>query len=443
MAHFFNRNSLIVIDDLERHSATLSIRDILGVLTQLKEERGCQIIIVMNEDALKKDTDVPYFETKEKVIDRELSFEPTVDDAIAIGLLDCRGKNAQAAECCRKLEIANIRTIQKIDVTLRQLRDVLANAKVTAPEIFDHQLQSTATLAVWAYWERIIDIDELEKLGIGDTASVQIDSGTKLPDKLQDMYRRLRDYGYEYSDETDKMIIRFARTGAIDPSEMRQRVQENDAAVEKRKRGEAIRHAWDFYTKTLSPNQDEVVEALYEAHIAGIEDVSIGSLSQAVSLIRELGHPETADDLIERFLNRTSPIDRYESYPFRETVSDEKFVERWERRDKEIVDVRDIDTTIQSFYTDKTNPIEDIKRLSQFTADDFYTWFLSTKHQSVLDIAKALAHIQYYLPTLEAEIKRVQTEARAALFRISCESRINQLRLRSLIPKKEQSQASL
>jgi Cdc6-like AAA superfamily ATPase len=52
-AAFFNRNSLIVIDDLERHSPTLSVSDIMGILTQLKEERNCQIIIVMNEDALR------------------------------------------------------------------------------------------------------------------------------------------------------------------------------------------------------------------------------------------------------------------------------------------------------------------------------------------------------------------------------------------------------
>ena len=116
MAHFFNRDSLIVIDDLERHSATLPVRDILGAITQLSEERGCQIIIVMNEDALKKGGgDALYFETKEKVIDRELTFEPTVDEAVAIGLSDYQGKNQFAAEQCRELKIANIRTIQKID----------------------------------------------------------------------------------------------------------------------------------------------------------------------------------------------------------------------------------------------------------------------------------------------------------------------------------------
>jgi Cdc6-like AAA superfamily ATPase len=126
-AHWFTRNTLIVIDDLERHSNGLSIRDILGIFTNLKEERGCQVIIVMNEDALKKDDgDKPYFETKEKAIDREILFQPTVEDAISIGLKD-KEKNQATAVSCLKLQIDNIRTILKIDSTLTQLRPLLKN----------------------------------------------------------------------------------------------------------------------------------------------------------------------------------------------------------------------------------------------------------------------------------------------------------------------------
>jgi hypothetical protein len=41
-AHWLTRNTLIIIDDLERHSNSLSIRDILGILTDLKEERAAR-----------------------------------------------------------------------------------------------------------------------------------------------------------------------------------------------------------------------------------------------------------------------------------------------------------------------------------------------------------------------------------------------------------------
>ena len=94
----------------------------------------------------------------------------------------------------------------------------------------------------------------------------------------------------------------------------------------------------------------------------------------------------------------------------------------------------DIDSTIQSFYTEKGSTIDDIKRLSQFSAEDFYRWFTTTENQSVLNIAKAVAHIRYRLESLSDETNKIETAAKDALKRISAKSKINQIRLRSLFP---------
>ena len=40
-------------------------------------------------------------------------------------------------------------------------------------------------------------------------------------DKQKDLFQRVRDYGYAFSDDTDKLLIRFIRTGAIDKEELR------------------------------------------------------------------------------------------------------------------------------------------------------------------------------------------------------------------------------
>jgi hypothetical protein len=150
--------------------------------------------------------------------------------------------------------------------------------------------------------------------------------------------------------------------------------------------------------------------------------------------MRQLGHEAEADDLTEKFLNRSTPVGTYSDYPFAEMVIDEKFRERWkEQSEKEAVDERDIETTIRSFYSEKSSTIDDIKRLSDFSADQYYDWFKSTDHTSVLSIAEALARIQYRLPTLVEETNRVEARVRLALERIAGEDRINNVRLRSLI----------
>ena len=176
------------------------------------------------------------------------------------------------------------------------------------------------------------------------------------------------------------------------------------------------------------------MKALHEAHIAAIEDVSTGSVSQVVWVMRQLGHEAEADDLTKKFLNRSTPVGTSSDYPFAEMVIDEKFRERWkEQSEKEAVDERDIETTIRSFYSEKSSTIDDIKRLSDFSADEYYDWFKSTDHTSVLSIAKALARIEYRLPTLVEETNPVEARVRLALERIAGEDRVNNVRLRSLI----------
>ena len=365
------------------------------MLTQLKEEKGCQIIIVVNEDVLQKDgRDAAYFETKEKVIDRELLFQPTIEDAIRIGLRDLE-TNKTAVECCRKLSISNIRTIQKIDATLRQLRDVVAAVNVKVPETFELQLQTTAVLATWSYWERVIDIDDLDKMELGDsTIALMEESRAGFSDQQKDLYRRTREYGYAYSDNTDRMIIRFIKTGSIDSEEVVLRLRENDAALEKRWLDGQMEHAWAVYRGTLKPNPEEVVTALYELHIAGIEVVQTASLGQAVWVLRELGENEKADDLVEKFFARKSPLDSYSSYPFKEMLQDQRFVKRWkDTTGHERLDDRDIDTVIRSYYGENRSTVDDIRRLSHFTSDEFYDWFQNTGHESVLGVADALARI--------------------------------------------------
>jgi len=153
-----------------------------------------------------------------------------------------------------------------------------------------------------------------------------------------------------------------------------------------------------------------------------------------------LGHEDKADDLTDRFFKRSAPVG---SYPFHEMIADVKFVERWKAEtEKEVPDERDLETTITSFYSEKTNFMDDIKRLAQFTADDFYEWFRSTDDPRVFTVVKALSRIEHRLPLLIAETEKVEADVMAALCRIAGESKINEIRLRSLFPAQQQASAA-
>src|SRR5205823_14080094 len=45
-------DSIICLDDLERRSARLEIKEILGLAAVLKEQKNCKVILIVNEDVL-------------------------------------------------------------------------------------------------------------------------------------------------------------------------------------------------------------------------------------------------------------------------------------------------------------------------------------------------------------------------------------------------------
>ena len=86
--------------------------------------------------------------------------------------------------------------------------------------------------------------------------------------------------------------------------------------------------------------------------------------------------------------------------------------------------------------------MEDVKRLSQFTTDDFYEWFRSTDNPRVFAAAKALSRIEHRLPLVIAETEKVEADVMTALRRIAGESKINQIRLRSVFPAQQSASAA-
>lgn len=77
---------VVCIDDLERKEAGLSLSALLGFIAGLRDERNCKVVLLYNDDEVAKDQGLAstLAEYREKVIDRELTFKPTVRDSYSV-----------------------------------------------------------------------------------------------------------------------------------------------------------------------------------------------------------------------------------------------------------------------------------------------------------------------------------------------------------------------
>lgn len=116
------RNAVICIDDLERKGNGLSIADIFGLASFLKEERSCRIILIANDRKLDAEgaTDARVY--MEKVVDEHVHFAPSPEEACAIAL----GKNPDRSRSLLRqhlleLGVSNIRVVSRLSQLVAEL----------------------------------------------------------------------------------------------------------------------------------------------------------------------------------------------------------------------------------------------------------------------------------------------------------------------------------
>jgi hypothetical protein len=74
----------ICFDDLERKSSTLSLNDFFGYLSHLSNEYKLTIVIIYNENYIKDNEKKIYEETKEKLINKYIAFNPNIEELFSI-----------------------------------------------------------------------------------------------------------------------------------------------------------------------------------------------------------------------------------------------------------------------------------------------------------------------------------------------------------------------
>ena len=119
------KDAIICFDDFERMSNKLDIKDVMGLANQLKLEKKCQIILILDEAKTEGENQKKFAEYKEKLIDEEIkinSAEPLIRDKakeIDESLVDLMVKFAD------ELNIHNFRFFQKVIKLYRRFLEQL------------------------------------------------------------------------------------------------------------------------------------------------------------------------------------------------------------------------------------------------------------------------------------------------------------------------------
>ena len=437
IAPFFIQNTIICLDDFERlNPQCVKPDELMGFISELKEEKGCKVILIFNEDELNaKDI---YKKYREKVVDIELLYAPTADEAAEIALptdLLCRDA---VKKCAVLLGIKNIRILRKI-VTLSKM--IYQEVGTLHSNVMEQAIM-TLVLFAWCHYDTSEKKPTLEfVIGWNRWGWSLDDKKSKEQNPKHAAWANiLQGYGLYSIDEFDLAIRKVIERGYLEETGFSEEAIKLDAQIRANELEQSFSAAWNLFHNTFADNQTELVQAMAESFKKSVNHISPLNLNGTTMLLRQLGQEDIADELIDIYIaarSNQNEIFNLAEHPFAGEIRDPAIIERFNKQHAQSKTALSLIDTIKYIAEKNAWSKEHIHVLKQATVDDFYNLFKQEHGDKLGSIVKSCLQFGEW-----EDHKTIGQTAHTALVRIGKENPLNAIRVRRYGITIEQSAAA-
>lgn len=415
---------LICIDDLERKGGNLDLKDVLGLVSLLKEKKKCKIVLMLNDKT--QDTK-DYEQYKEKIVDIELEFSPTPMESALVAFNNKKTYHSELSEITVSLGIKNIRVLKRIDRSIDLVFHYFENAEV---EIKSQLLRVTA-LFCWAYYCSVYDKDIPSLDFIESIDSIYLLDSKMLDDERKQWKNVLLSHNFNKLDDLNRMLAKLVRRGYIDRAEFEAVVSTANKKCIIDKNINSYKIAWDDFYYSFVDEQSLIVKRLYEAFLANIKQVSPADLDNLVSVFLSFNEKSKASDLVDAFIleykDRSYLCDP-DNFHMMKEVDDGTFMSKFEVVYVPSAPVGTIKEVLERISGKNGVGSNDLEILSIATDDEYYQYFKSLKGQDFISHISTCLKFGGYNSSDEKR-NLIASKAKIALKRIGGESKLNEIRV--------------
>ena len=435
VAPWLVKDMVICFDDFERTGAALSHDQVMGLISTLQNESGCKVVLILNDEKIaenQKTGGTSFYELyREKVVDLEIKFSPTVDEAIQWGLDSDLPHRAPAADIARKLQIRNVRVLRRIN----KISHLIADCVTPISDEVLKSAVSTAVLLGWAHFERSGQAPPIDYIRNWQSMRYYVDKEAKknATDEELRWGKTLESIKYMQFDNFDDAILKVIQQGYIRGSGLEDEAASRAKQHNREVKAAAFREAWSKFHDSYSIGEDEVVNAMDAATRDAIVVIYPADLSAVCGLFRQLGLDERADELIDLFIKERKDNPAVfgvpeESSSLGSMIKDEKLRKLFAEQLQKSLPTVPLKDAIETIATGKPWGKAEQRALESATADDYYTVF---KGPLSIRARRAIDTCLDYGPSMKGDVRGRALEAAR---RIAGESKIQAIRLADLPP---------
>lgn len=370
------KDAIICLDDFERLSKNLDIKDVMGLINFLKVENNCQIVLIMHDDQLKDDA---YRGYKEKVFDELLTI-PSVLPLLQV--MDY--KNDRHKEIFIKfykcLEVNNFRFYKKVEKIYRRFEQYLPEShsdfisNLVLERIFEGVLITDISNFFYSWdgkknFEAALLLDRVKESEQTEEERV-----------AKETYGKLRGFSKSigYFDDWDELFKTWFTKGTIDLSRLKGLIKNEIETMERQDTKNKIKELHQKGFRDFNVD-GTFASKLYEQVLKIINYESLINLDFYCQILEMFNKKELASDLENKI--KQSIIEGYNSNPLRykNQLKDDMFykpgrfddfIKDFESKNSHLFKTSLL-TAVDRFVNKNTRSIKDVEAIECSNKDDW------------------------------------------------------------------------
>ena len=214
-------NVIVCFDDFERISDKLKLKDVLGLISELKEQKKCTVVLILNKDKLKEDDLSKY---KDKIVDYDFNYEPTVVESFSLIKDNLKSFKQYPLEYFQRHEINNIRIMKRVINALNDyvyFENLVKDYKNIEEELVENILEISTINAL----KLSVDFEKLSKYSMQN----YLDKKNKEKNEDYDQLLKYINFGYSgyfYMSDITYNVVDYIKNSIVDKDSLQQSINE-------------------------------------------------------------------------------------------------------------------------------------------------------------------------------------------------------------------------
>jgi len=439
-------NYLICLDDIERKEESLTIRQIMGFVDELSKRKRCKIILILNDKTLSEQDLSEFDKYREKVIDLEIKYKPTIKENI-LKVFNSEEKYFESLlNVFQSLDISNIRIFKKIKWSINKIWNFIETCEISLQE------EVLVHLAVfcWGFFNSENNLS-LSFIGnsIKETTWLSVLSERENRQdwtEEEKSWSQIASYLALFPSGYDDCLISLLTDGYLNEEEFKEEVDKANCKRQVDVTQQKLRDAWDIYSDSFDDNLDQLKSTIRDILESDLNKISLWDFSQSIDMLGEYGDDVNSyiDKYVSLHANELANTDSEDFSSIRKIKNALLESKVQELRDSSKVFNINVNDILDGIVKNQEWSREDINFLSSLTEGDVYEWMMSKPDRIVSKIRKGLLTFKGLNSNNEKESQNYKTIAdttTAALIRVAKLNPLNRKRVRFIyrieIPEEE------